>query len=120
MHPLHKVISSFRSSIGLVSPLYLYLLEHSYKPLKLDTIWREESLSGLGLCQGKIMLKHGRTLLKRLRRGFDIPTVFVTESFGLFIYFFLLDLGGGVGKLCFLFCYVVVVFPVSIHNGCNR
>ena len=42
IHPLHEVISSIRSSSGMVSLLYLYLLKSSYGPLAVDATWRTD------------------------------------------------------------------------------
>lgn len=41
-HPLHKLLHSTRSTSGFVSRLYVFLLQHSYKPLALDTLWRSD------------------------------------------------------------------------------
>lgn len=41
-HPLHKVLSPVRGTSGFVSRLYWVLLQHSYRPLALDVIWRTD------------------------------------------------------------------------------
>lgn len=41
-HPLHKLFRSAKSTTGFVSRLYWFLLQHSYRPLALDAIWRRD------------------------------------------------------------------------------
>lgn len=41
-HPLHKVLCSTRGTIVLVSRLYWSFLQHSYRPLALDVLWRTD------------------------------------------------------------------------------
>ena len=41
-HPFHKLFHSARSTSGFVSRLYCFLLQHSYRPLALDTVWRRD------------------------------------------------------------------------------
>lgn len=42
VHPLLKVLNSTSGSKGLISKLYLHILEEMYVPLQLDTCWRTD------------------------------------------------------------------------------
>ncbi len=42
VHPLHKLILPSEESPSSASVIYLFLLEHSYKPLSITTVWAKD------------------------------------------------------------------------------
>lgn len=41
-HPLRRLFNAVKSTAGFVSSLYRFLLQHTYRPLALDLIWKKD------------------------------------------------------------------------------